>query len=495
MPFTLDADGNLVGTWGPDSGFPVKPGYNVSTTFDVTVADGAPLGDYTVTLALIDVDEPEAVLAQETGTVTVHANEAFVLWGAKLPKYTSQGLPMTLPVQVYAPAAGSVELTLTVTGPGDDPQTTDVVEATAPGDVRVYGSNGTDMVSMPLTMSADGRLVGTWDASVVAGYTPVTWYVTVAEGALVGNYAFGVGLEGGNALDSILVVVFPAESHGEQPPSTGDDRTPPVVQLGEIQILDGTATFPFTANETPVDFECMLSTDGIDGDWAPCASPMEYTGLAPGDYVFSVVATDKALNVSNAVTHSWTVADTTAPSVAIELEDTAGDTARFEFAADESDVTFECRLTKDGVDGDWEGCGSPKTYAQLVAGSYLFSVRGADAAGNVSDIAESQSWTVAPPVDQTPPTVTVAPVGTPGATATFQLTASEPGVTFECQLTKDGRVSQAWAPCTSEKTYTALKPATYVLSARGTDLAGNVSTGDDIGTSTWTVTKAPSKSK
>ena len=43
--------------------------------------------------------------------------------------------------------------------------------------------------------------MGTWDAALALdGYAPVTWYATVAEGALVGNYQFGVTLEGGNSL-------------------------------------------------------------------------------------------------------------------------------------------------------------------------------------------------------------------------------------------------------------------------------------------------------
>ena len=35
----------------------MDPGYNVSTTFDVTVADGAPTGVYNVKLELIDLDD------------------------------------------------------------------------------------------------------------------------------------------------------------------------------------------------------------------------------------------------------------------------------------------------------------------------------------------------------------------------------------------------------------------------------------------------------
>ena len=61
------------------------------------VAAGAPLGAYTVTLALIDVDDPATILAQEIGTITVNDNLPTVMWGDALPKYVTQGVSMTLP--------------------------------------------------------------------------------------------------------------------------------------------------------------------------------------------------------------------------------------------------------------------------------------------------------------------------------------------------------------------------------------------------------------
>ncbi|MCA1783528.1 MAG: hypothetical protein LC679_15530, partial [Intrasporangiaceae bacterium] len=73
-----------------------------------------------------------------------------------------------------------------------------------------------------------------------AGYTPVTWYVTVAEGALVGNYAFSVSLAGGNTLDSILVTVFASAVHGEQPPGSGED--PPVDETASVVIASSAGT-------------------------------------------------------------------------------------------------------------------------------------------------------------------------------------------------------------------------------------------------------------
>ena len=115
------------------------------------------------------------------------------------------------------------------------------------------------MVAMPLTLDAPrARIVGTWNATLTAGYTPVTWYATVAEGAPVGSYAFGVALTGGNTLDPISVVVFAPETHGEQPPDSGEDTIAPVLTVTPETVSGSTVTFTLTANETPVDLTCML---------------------------------------------------------------------------------------------------------------------------------------------------------------------------------------------------------------------------------------------
>ena len=92
VPFTVD-NGDLVGFWGPEIGFEVPPGYNVSTTFDVTIADTAPRGDYGITLDLVTASDPdpEKPLAAESGFITVHENELWSLWGDPLPKLATQG--------------------------------------------------------------------------------------------------------------------------------------------------------------------------------------------------------------------------------------------------------------------------------------------------------------------------------------------------------------------------------------------------------------------
>ncbi len=425
VPFTPDGNGNLVGWWGPESGFPVQPGYNVSTRFDVTVGGTAPSGNYALTLDLVNVnDAPLTPLASESGTIKVNDNAATVLWAGSVVKYVTQGTAVKLPVQVYAPAAGTAHLTLTVTGPGDDPLTTDVVEALAAGDVKVYGSNGTTMVPMALTLNADGQLVGTWAATLgaEAGYTPVTWYATVGEGAPVGNYAFGVNLEGGNTLDPAVVAISAPEQHGEQPPDAGEDTTAPVVTATPATTPGTDASFTLAANEDGVTFECQLTKDGtVDQAWASCTSPKTYTGLDPGSYVFSARGTDRVGLVSEVATWEWVVggpppADTTAPVITIDASVITTTAATFTFSADEPVTSFQCQLTKNNRAEGWEPCTSATTmeYTGLKPSTYFFSVRGTDLAGNASDVVNSAAWTVShkggkPSKAATPPQATTPP--------------------------------------------------------------------------------------
>jgi hypothetical protein len=160
------AGNDLTGWWGPESGFPVNPGYNQSSTFDVSIAEGAPTGDYKVTLDLVKADNPLEVLATDTGTVSVLPNQTTVLWGEAVPRLATEDEVMSLPLEVYSPAQGTGQLTLTVTGPGDNPATPES-EALTAGDVRIYASNGSDMVAMPLTLNEQSQLVGTWDVTLV----------------------------------------------------------------------------------------------------------------------------------------------------------------------------------------------------------------------------------------------------------------------------------------------------------------------------------------
>ena len=74
-----------------------------------------------------------------------------------------------------------------------------------------------------------------------------------------------------------------------------------------------TAGFKFGSSEPGSSFECRL--DGAA--WSACASPQQYSALAPGSHTFDVRATDPAGNTdASPATRTWTV-DTTVPSVTL----------------------------------------------------------------------------------------------------------------------------------------------------------------------------------
>ena len=149
-----------------------------------------------------------------------------------------------------------------------------------------------------------------------------------------------------------------------------------------------TARVEFSApEEASKTFECKLDA----GAYAPCASPLELTGLADGRHTLLVRGRDAAGNLeSTPATADWTV-DTAKPAVTLKSapqKSTDSDRARFTFSANEA-VKFACRLDK----GAFKKCRSPKAYRGLARGAHRFQVRGTDAAGNVS-ATRSHSWKV-----------------------------------------------------------------------------------------------------
>ncbi len=73
--------------------------------------------------------------------------------------------------------------------------------------------------------------------------------------------------------------------------------------------------------------------------------------------------------------------------------------------------------------------------------------------------------------------------------ATFGFSSAEQGSTFQCQLSKDDTVAQAWAACTSPKAYSNLTPGNYKFEVKATDSAGNVD--QTPASRTWSITSPP----
>lgn len=171
-----------------------------------------------------------------------------------------------------------------------------------------------------------------------------------------------------------------------------------------------TAEFTFSSIMAK-SYECELdapgSPPGPGHAFKGCKGPnsMSYEGLADGTYTFSVraVYSPGVVDLTPAK-HTWTVDNVppgdTVISSAPDAKTTLSD-ARFVFSA-VGGSKYECALNKPGISPSFTGCTSPMLYAALADGSYTFSVRALDAAGNVGNIA-SHTWTL----DATKPVVAV----------------------------------------------------------------------------------------
>ena len=224
------------------------------------------------------------------------------------------------------------------------------------------------------------------------------------------------------------------------------------------------ASFSFVSTEEDTTFACAL--DGAA--FAPCTSDVSYDGLADGDYVFSVRATDAAGNTDGTpATAAWTV-DTTAPQTAIDFgaarDDDEPRAHPSSFSASELGATFACSLDE----GDFAACVSPHEVSGLGLGAHELRVRATDLAENVDATPATYAWTVQA-TDTTPPqtTLTAGPTGpTNDATPTFEFEADEPA-TFQCRVD-----SASFAACSSPHTTAVLAQGAHTFDVRAVDGAG-----------------------
>lgn len=231
-----------------------------------------------------------------------------------------------------------------------------------------------------------------------------------------------------------------------------------------------TATFGFTSSELGT-FECRLD----NGIAFPCTSPQLYSGLGQGAHTFTVVPKDRAGNVGDTQTRSWTV-DTIPPAVTITggpaaVSTVSATSATFTFTA-EANATVKCQINGSA----FTACSSPKTYSALADGPQSFTVSATDAAQNTATA--SRSWRVDTAAPDT--TITSKPGDFSNSTTASFAFSSEPGATFECKLD-----AGAFAACTSPKSLLGLTAGPHTFSVRAKDAASN--TDPSPATHTWTV--------
>jgi large repetitive protein len=193
------------------------------------------------------------------------------------------------------------------------------------------------------------------------------------------------------------------------------------------------------------------------------------------------------VNVANSETLQYFAVDTAGNSGAIGVQKyqigavsitqhpasvSFSNTPTFAFTSTAAGSTIQCALNLQSVTTPtFTPCASPITYGAQPDGSYIFTVQGTDAAGDVSTSQFAFAINTAPPVvtiTQNPPN----PSRT--ATATFAFTADKPGTTFQCSLVPS-TAANAFAACTSPTSFTTLDGQTYRFAIIGTDTGGNAS--------------------
>ncbi|MEI6296687.1 MAG: hypothetical protein WCO84_03520 [bacterium] len=271
--------------------------------------------------------------------------------------------------------------------------------------------------------------------------------------------------------------------------------------------------FTGTDNISPpytLSFSC--SFDG--GAFAPCVSPIAYSGLPLGRHSFSVKATDQAKNTDQSpVVLNWEIVippDRTAPDTLIVSSvegngvnlasngSTISNSMVFSFSGmdDRTDsglLSFVC-----GLDNAASlPCMPPVSYSGLGLGVHTFTVSAIDQAGNIDATPAIYSWSIIPPPDITPPdTLIVSAIDESGATTTINGSTKSTGINitfagaddrtatndlaFSCSIDNGG-----FSSCVSPKNYSGLAIGTHTFSVVAIDQAGNTDASPSV--FQWTI--------
>jgi hypothetical protein len=232
-------------------------------------------------------------------------------------------------------------------------------------------------------------------------------------------------------------------------------------------------------------WETLHATPGSPGD-DPIA-----IATTPGAAYVAVRATEAPHAPGVIVLRVDDPLDLTPPETSITsapADPSATSTATFTFTANESEVSFECRL--DGA--AFAPCTSPRVYSGLALGAHGFAVRARDSSDNVDPTPATHAWSVTryDTVTQIVTSQPYAPVGTPilltatvaGWTPTGSVAfLANPGVLPGCAAVP---LAGTGATRTATCTVTSLPVGTYALSAV---YAGDADDNPSIGSTSQSV--------
>ena len=266
------------------------------------------------------------------------------------------------------------------------------------------------------------------------------------------------------------------------------DSAPPAVSLSPpASVVRGTLSLAASASDnvavTKVEFlvrGVIVATDTS----APFSASVDTTALSDGSAAVLARAYDTSGNATASSTSTITI-DNTKPSLTVDGPDGAtfgaGSTQTWTLsAADATGVAaVTCSVVTQGSPASFGACTGGKTSHTVSgrpAGSYVFTARATDGAGNTTDV--SRTFTV----DTTAPQTTIA--GTPpthsDGTLSFTFSSSKDNSTFKCRLDAPGAAG-TYGPCTSPQSYVGLVAGNYRFHVVATDQYGNADPSD----ATW----------
>lgn len=453
-----------------------------------TLANGQPVSGYLV--KRYSGSTAQTVLTACNGTITgtscVEDNVPVGTWTYSItPLFaTAWSGPESLRSSTVTVTAATLALSATTVRPGTS------ITGTAAG--FLAGESLRYRLDSPTGTELTGSLAGSPTPAMVPGGGGGAVVVTVPAGISDGAHSvYAVSSPSGDTGVAGIVV------DGTAPPL-------PVLNLTPSNPSGDTVTFAYTEAEASATVECRIDAD----PFAPCVSPVDYSGLIAGSHTFQVRATDTVGNVSAATSYTWTV-NLTVPTIAIAFPTMAGLYNDNGFnagcgtassgdvcgAADDdaavTAVSVSLRRLSTGLwwNGTSFSAGTESflaatgtadwSYAILASalpeGDFTLRARASDGSNLGYD---SRTFTIDRAAPATP-ILTSVPSATSGPSATFAFTTNDQTAVFECRL--DGG---AWTSCASPRTYTNLAQGSHTVNIRALDGAGNLSAAT---TTTWTV--------
>jgi hypothetical protein len=351
-----------------------------------------------------------------------------------------------------------------------------IVPATDGGAIALDGSSQNVSVSYttasPTTLASNERLCVQFWRHQTGAYTSPNGAANRTVGMLAWDPNTKISLHPApNAFASAALSSPIDGSHTTSVPSLSATYSDTEADAGTLTIRLCT---DFSCTASAQDSGAMAATDGATLSWTP-------TGLGDGTYYWDAQAQD-ALGLPSAWTATRSfVVDNVAPTTSITSQPPAqsnSPSGPFAFSANESVTGYQCRV--DG--GVFGGCASPYSYGPLADGAHSFDVKAtADLAGNPGT-PTNYGWTIDTVPSDTSITSQPAPLSN-SASPSFNLSATEPGSTFECAL--DG----GFAACSTPKSYSGVADGVHTFQARAVDPAANVD--PSPASYTWTIDATP----